>query len=85
MKIVKFKNGKYAIRKLTLLGYRYEHQGIWWDRESGLFRRGDCYFDAVDGANERFDQLADRGAPVRQRTAAHLKLEIGADNTGESK
>lgn len=43
MKIVKFENGKFAIRKFTIFGWQYKDLrtgGLWWNQSSVWF--SDC-------------------------------------------
>lgn len=63
MKVVEFNNGKYAIRKLTLFGYRYYSLSChyWWSIDScASYCQGD--FDTVLA---RFHDANDYGTPIK--------------------
>ena len=52
MKIVKFDDGKYALRRFNFAGLRYEYKDIspggvfWWDKTSRFF--SDCLADSEE-------------------------------------
>lgn len=63
MKIVKFSDGKYGVRKWTLFGYEYLdllQPVFWWGLDSTFF--GYCHgtLQAAEKAAARFD----KGTPV---------------------
>ncbi len=60
MKIVKFSDGKYALRKFSLfyLGYAYsDPAGFWWTKWDGYFT--DCRVDYATAV-----KMLDEGTPV---------------------
>ena len=69
MKIVKFNNGKYAVRRFSILalGYEYKnlmiggHSSFWWSRRSEYFK--DCLGD-LDVAKKVYNELTDKGTPL---------------------
>lgn len=65
MEIVRFKNGRYAVRRRHLFfGYRYlSASGNWWERHSLFF--SNCMFDE-DEAKKRFADWQDFGTPVKE-------------------
>lgn len=65
LKIVKFKNGKYAIRRLWIFGYEYldlENPGLFWGKRSRHY--GDCLSPDYENVKRVFDDYNDNGAPV---------------------
>ena len=63
MKLVKFNNGNYGIRRLTLFGYKFKDlKGIyWWDIKSQFFPN--CKGTEKD-VKELFDMITDYGKNV---------------------
>lgn len=68
MKIVKFKDGKYAVRKGILFGYSYHDISNnisygWWDKPIHV----DAYCKGTyEEALKLFNKLTDRGIPVNE-------------------
>ena len=61
MKIVKFKDGKYGVRRLTLFGYKYKDFRVvpfWWSRNSRFF--SDCR-----GTLTEAEYYTDKGTVVK--------------------
>ena len=69
MKVVKFKNGKYAIRKWSLFyfGYvyldtTYSSSAVWWRKRDKWFK--DCYINDISIAQELLAEIKDEGVPA---------------------
>ena len=64
MKLVKFKNGKFAIRRWYVLRYTYKDlkDNYWWSRSSPHFP--DCMSDNETHVRSVFELLSDDGTPV---------------------
>ena len=61
MKIVKFKDGTYGVRRLTLYGYKYKDFHIpryWWSRNS-------IYFADCRGTLTEAEYYTDKGKVVK--------------------
>lgn len=68
MKIVKFEDGKYGIRKLSLFGYEYYDfdtptMSYFWPRHSSMFLKGYC-FTSLTTAREWLQKLTNKGEVV---------------------
>jgi hypothetical protein len=64
MKIVKFKNGTYGIRKWTLFGYKFLSRSgrYWWHHRNFLDY---CQFERLNDARERYEAKNDYGEVVK--------------------
>lgn len=67
MKIVKFENETYGLRKLTVLGYEFFDivHGTWWAHFKYLKYKKECQF-SLDEAKFLYDM----GKPITEDTAA---------------
>lgn len=65
MKIVKFKNGTYGIRKWTLFGYKFLSRsgGYWWHLRSNLLAY--CQFERLNDARKIYEAKNDYGEVVK--------------------
>lgn len=64
MKIVKFKDGQYGLRKWTIFGYEYfdlKSPWYWWGRSCSFFIK-DCRSDLE--SVQRASAMFDKGQPV---------------------
>ena len=64
MKIVKFKDGTYGVRRLSLFGYEYKdfrNPQFWWLRNSQYFP--DCH-----GTHAEAEYYTDKGTVVNENT-----------------
>ncbi len=70
-RIVKFKDGRYAIRRLTVGGFRYKdltlHRDHWWSF-------GSIYMVDCKGTFESVIQEVDRGKPLSKKEVEHARL-----------
>lgn len=70
MKIVKFKNGKYGVRRRSIFGYRFlgRNRDHWWFDLRHVHRWAE--FETLEEATAAFNDITDAGEPVSR--AAHL-------------
>ena len=65
MVIVKFKDGKYAVRKFSITGLCYEYKDLkdtyWWSRGSNFFSH--CK-GSLEDAHTTMDLVSDIGIPI---------------------
>lgn len=66
--IVQFRDGKYAIRKRTLLGYRYKdltHVSFWWNYKE--YREGTKKSETLMHVENLLEALSDRGTIIETK------------------
>lgn len=65
MKIVKFKDGKYAIRKWTILGYKFldKYDDYWWD----ISLKSGTSFNTYEECFNRLNGYYDYGNPIKKK------------------
>lgn len=67
LKIVKFKNGKYGVRRLTVYGYEFldlKNDDILWLDQCSRWYKSLCQ-TTLEKAKEGFDRFTDNGKPVK--------------------
>ena len=66
MKIVKFNNGKYAIRKFSLFGWKYmdlrDDRSYWWHRSCEPYPN--CLTISLTEITDIYNRLTDKGEPI---------------------
>ena len=66
MKIVKFKNGKYALRRFSLFGWEYmdlrDNEDYWWYRSSAPYLN--CLSNNLTEITAIYNRLTDKGEPL---------------------
>lgn len=70
MKIIKFKNGNYAIRRFNILRLGYEYKDLtvnrensfWWSRSDSHFQ--DSISNELKIVKNRYDSMLDKGTPI---------------------
>jgi len=69
MKIVKFEDGFYGIRKFSIFYFRYVYldiksRGGWWRPRKSEFFLNSCKNDDLEHVKKCFAMLKDKGTPI---------------------